>query len=52
MKMKVSFLALKIHEESNRYSFEFENEHFKIIDQQWKFIDPTPDIYQLFNQFN
>jgi len=46
------FYALKIHEELNRYSFESENKHLKIIDQRWELIDPTPDIYQLFNQFN
>jgi hypothetical protein len=45
-------LALKIHEQLNGYSTQSNNQHFKIIDQRWELIDPTPDVYQLFNQFN
>jgi hypothetical protein len=46
------FLALKLHEEFNGNSFESNNKHLKIIDERWELIDPTPDIHQLFNQFN
>ena len=46
------FLALKLHEQLNGYLFQSDNKHLKIIDQQWELIDPTPDIYKLFNQFN
>jgi hypothetical protein len=45
-------LALKLHEELNGSSFEFNNKQFKIIDERWELIDPTPDVYKLFNQFN
>ena len=46
------FLAFKLHEEFNGNSFESNNKHLKIIDERWELIDPTPDIHQLFNQFN
>ncbi len=45
-------LALKIHEDLNRSTFESENKDMKIIDERWELIDSTPDHHQLFNQFN
>jgi hypothetical protein len=45
-------LALKLHEELNGCSFEYDNKDLKIIDERWELIDPTPDVYKLFNEFN